>query len=101
MLKDYSIQSAACGAPSSTVEEASAQTARFTILNPGSGDEYALSDIPVLDDGRWHDCKAGKVALPWQLVSCQYSLDRASGHVGFRLQWFCDDLDADNAYVCL
>jgi hypothetical protein len=70
--------------------------ATFTVYNPGSGDTYELLNLPVVDDGSWHDCVAGKDRLPWQLVSCRYQLDRSSNKIGFEYQWYCDDRDADH-----
>ncbi len=75
----------------------------FTLFNPGPGDEYRVRRMPVQDDGHWHDCVASSAdPLPWQLVSCQYMLDRAVANktaIGFRIQWYCDDRDPDHAYV--
>jgi hypothetical protein len=74
------------------------KTASFTVFNPGPADEYAISDMPVLDDGAWHTC-AGIDSLPWQLLSCEYLLDRTTNNIGFRFKWYCDDLDPYDAYV--
>ncbi|KAH8899941.1 hypothetical protein GQ53DRAFT_869196 [Thozetella sp. PMI_491] len=71
----------------------------FTLKNPGSGDTYRLFRIPVQDDGVWHTCEAGEKPLPWQLVSCQYQLDRKSNYVGFQVQWYCDDRDPSHAIL--
>ncbi|KAK0705717.1 hypothetical protein B0H67DRAFT_497600 [Lasiosphaeris hirsuta] len=66
----------------------------FTLENPGPGDVYRLVGIPVVDDGVWRECAAGKAeALPWQLVGCQYSLNRKTRQVGFKVKWYCDDRD--------
>ncbi|KAK3343388.1 hypothetical protein B0T25DRAFT_614369 [Lasiosphaeria hispida] len=66
----------------------------FTLVNPGPGDIYRLAGIPVVDDGVWRECVAGKDgALPWQLVGCQYSLNRQTRQVGFKVKWYCDDRD--------
>jgi len=75
-----------------------ASKASFTVYNPGPGDTYAISNLTVADDGLWHKCQG---SLPWQLVACEYFLDRATSNVGFRLQWYCDDRDPYNAYARL
>jgi hypothetical protein len=69
----------------------------FALYNPGSGDTYKLQGMPVVDDGSWHECLAGSQALPWQLASCRYLLDRAKHRIGFQVQWYCDDRDPSNA----
>ena len=73
-----------------------ASKASFTVYNPGPGDTYAISNLTIADDGLWHTCQG---SLPWQLVACEYLLDRTASKVGFRLQWYCDDRDPYNAYV--
>lgn len=70
-------------------------TASFTVFNPGPGDIYALQNLTVLYDGIWHTCQG---TLPWQLVACDYLLDRSTSRVGFRFQWYCDDRDPSDAY---
>ncbi|KAK0634301.1 hypothetical protein B0T17DRAFT_649545 [Bombardia bombarda] len=73
----------------------------FTLYNPGPRDTYRLTGMPVQDDGTWHDCVGGAEPLPWQLVKCQYQLDRGQkgqgGSVGFKVQWYCDDRDPGHA----
>jgi hypothetical protein len=69
----------------------------FRLYNPGSRDTYQLYRVPVIDDGRWHECTAGSRALPWQLVGCSYMLDRGAHRLGFQVQWYCDDRDPSNA----
>jgi hypothetical protein len=71
----------------------------FTLYNPGSGDYYTLWRLPVQDDGTWHECAAGSEPLPWQVVGCQYLLDRANNYLGFQVQWYCDDRDPEHPYV--
>jgi hypothetical protein len=75
--------------------------ASFTVYNPGPGDTYAIRNVTVEDDGLWHKCQgsADSSSLPWQLVACDYLLDRAGSKIGFRFQWYCDDRDPYNAYV--
>jgi hypothetical protein len=72
-------------------------TGSFMLHNPGSGDAYKLYHIPIIDDGDWHECTAGSHGLPWQLVTCQYMLDRSNNRLGFQVQWYCDDRDARSA----
>jgi hypothetical protein len=62
----------------------------FSVENPGSGDTYRLYHIPVsVGGGVWSVCRAGEDApLPPQLVICQYLLERRSGRIGFRFQWY-------------
>jgi hypothetical protein len=90
LLRDYEIKAS----PGSQEDVAS-----FTVFNPGPGDFYAIGEIPVIDDGAWHKCQGGRDSLPWQLLSCDYMLDRSVNKLGFRFQWYCDDRDPYNAYV--
>lgn len=69
----------------------------FTVYNPGPGDVYAIRDMPVKNDGKWHGCAETGGALPWQLISCYYLLDRVSGKIGLTFQWYCDDRDPFHA----
>jgi len=73
----------------------------FAIENPGTGDTYMLSRMPITaDNGVWGGCRAGSgTTLPWQLAGCQYLLERRSNRIGFRFQWYCDDRDPSHAYV--
>lgn len=75
--------------------------ASFTVYNPGPGDNYAMRNLTVEDDGLWHKCQgsADSSSLPWQLVACDYLLGRAGSKIGFRFQWYCDDRDPYDAYV--
>ena len=68
----------------------------FTILNPGTGDEYKIRAMPFLDDGFWHDCVAGADPVPKQLVACQYQLDLVpiNTELDFQFQWLCADGDS-------
>lgn len=76
----------------------SSSTVTFKLRNPGTGDLYSLNQMPVADDGEWHDCVAGSgEVLPWQLATCRYSLDRKLGKLGFHIQWYCDDRDPNHA----
>ncbi len=95
-LRDYTVESLITDDGKATL------LGTFTLVNPGPVDTYKLDRIPVIADGVWHDCVAGESGqLPWQLVKCRYSLDRGSHHVGFQLEWFCDDRDPSNAYDLL
>lgn len=85
-LKEYQLETT----DSSTV-------GTFAIANPGSGDTYRLSKLAVVDDGAWHECVAGVGNLPWQLVGCQYLVDRKARRIGFRVKWYCDDRDPSHA----
>ena len=69
----------------------------FALHNPGSGDTYRLRQMPLTDDGEWHECVAGSKPLPWQLVKCQYRLDRENHRLGFQVEWYCDDRDPSHA----
>ena len=92
LLKDYTIRAGSID---------SAKIASFKVYNPATLDTYDLASMPVQDDGAWHPCVRGEVVLPWQLVSCQYILDRQTSFIGFRFQWFCDDRDPLHALVAL
>lgn len=70
--------------------------ASFTVYNPGPGDTYEIRNLTVIDDGLWHKCQG---ALPWQLVACDYLLNRSTNKIGFHFQWYCDDRDPSDAYV--
>ncbi|KAK3680822.1 hypothetical protein B0T22DRAFT_524142 [Podospora appendiculata] len=82
-LRKYQIDAAADGTKMGT----------FSLFNPGTADVYRLHRIPVKDDATWHDCLSDKSqTLPWQLVGCQYLLDRSKNHhISFQFQWYCDD----------
>ncbi|KAH8888539.1 hypothetical protein GQ53DRAFT_826230 [Thozetella sp. PMI_491] len=67
--------------------------ASFTIYNPGSLDEYEIDGLSLTADSHWHQCDPSVGSLPWQLLSCEYSLDRSANQIGFRLRWACDDRD--------
>ncbi|KAK4150235.1 hypothetical protein C8A00DRAFT_18217 [Chaetomidium leptoderma] len=98
-LQEYRIESAPIPAGDGN-NKTSSVLGSFTLYNLGPGDAYKFSRMPVVDDGAWHDCTAGQEeALPWQLVGCQYLLDRASHRLGFQVQWYCDDRDATNAIL--
>ncbi|KAK4183718.1 hypothetical protein QBC35DRAFT_86071 [Podospora australis] len=72
----------------------------FSLYNPGSGDTYDLENIPIVADGSWQACGAGSEKLPWQLVSCTYSLEnKQNGLLKFELGWYCDDRDPSNAVL--
>lgn len=66
--------------------------ASFKLHNPGPGDTYGMQ-LRVVDDGVWHRCEG---SLPWQLVECQYMLDKEE-RFGLGLKWECDDRDPSNA----
>lgn len=88
-LKEYSVE-----------PEGSKSVGTFTLYNPGSADTYRLGKIPVVADGAWHACEAGADGLPWQLVTCKYSLEsKEGGVVRFELGWYCDDRDPSNAIL--
>ncbi len=79
--------------------DSAAKAVSFSLVNPGPGDEYGITRMPVQDDGSWHSCVAGPDSyIPWQLVSCLYRLD-AAGDIGLQFQWSCDDRDPEHAYV--
>ncbi|KAK3312032.1 hypothetical protein B0H66DRAFT_585215 [Apodospora peruviana] len=90
ILREYQIDTATDGTH---------KLGTFSLYNPGPEDTYRLTKIPVQDDGAWHDCVAGSRPLPWQLVKCQYLLDREKHHASFQIQWYCDDRDPSHAYV--
>lgn len=74
----------------------------FTIVNPAAGnDEYRLYHIPVsTGGGTWSVCQTPAedgVALPAQLVKCQYLIERWRKTIGFRFQWYCDAPGNTNA----
>ena len=91
-LREYQIESGLVQTNSTT-----SVLGTFTLYNPGSGDTYELSRMPVVDDGGWHECIAGTPALPWQLAGCKYKLDRERHRLGFEVQWYCDDRDPSHA----
>jgi hypothetical protein len=93
-LTRYALQSITAGNDSSL-------TGSFTLFNPGSGDEYKLRDIPIHDDGQWHNCISGALPVPWQLISCEYALSSSAKTIRFKIQWYCDDRDPEHAYVHL
>jgi len=66
------------------------------LLNPSPNDEYGFQLDAVKRDGKWHTCESSK-GLPWQLESCEYLLEAGGSDVGFKLEWFCDDLDPYHA----
>jgi hypothetical protein len=79
---------------------ASQKHANFTLFNPGSGDDYQLSRIPIQEDGAWHDCAAADSdALPWQLVGCHYNLGKDHDKIAFKIEWYCDDRDPSHAIL--
>lgn len=94
-LREYEISQTSSG------DGKTSKVGTFSLFNPGSGDTYRLYRIPMRDDGAWHECDktAGTNSdpFPWQLVQCQYLLDRENHHVGFRIQWYCDDRDPSHA----
>jgi hypothetical protein len=92
-LREYQIESA----PVQSQVNVTSVVGSFRLYNPGSRDTYQLYRMPVMDDGRWHECTAGPRDLPWQLAGCKYMLDRASHRIGFQVQWYCDDRDPSNA----
>ncbi|KAK3293735.1 uncharacterized protein B0H64DRAFT_326620 [Chaetomium fimeti] len=94
-LREYQIETT----PQDDNNNEASITGTFGLYNPGSGDTYKLYRIPVIDDGDWHECTAGLRALPWQLVTCQYMLDRRSNRLAFQVQWYCDDRDARSAIL--
>lgn len=74
----------------------------FSFYNPGPGETWSLSKIPVLNDATWHECTPGKgTELPWQLARCSYalSLHEKSPEIRFDLAWYCDDRDPSNAIL--
>jgi hypothetical protein len=73
------------------------KTGSFKIFNPATLDSYELHDMKVQDDGVWHKCEVAE--MPWQLIACEYVLDRGTNYIGFRFEWFCDDRDPSHAYV--
>ncbi|KAL1865947.1 hypothetical protein VTK73DRAFT_4953 [Phialemonium thermophilum] len=97
VLRDYKIETRD-GAQGDD-DDSAPNTASFTLFNPGPGDEYRIGNIAVRDDGEWHACAGDDDSLPWQLLSCQYMLDRANNTLGFRLQWNCDDRDPYHALI--
>lgn len=90
-LKSYDIVGSPHGVAENPILNAS-----FTIFNPATLDEYELHEMVVQDDGAWHQCVLEK-AMPWQLIACDYMLNRAKGSIGFRFQWYCDDRDPYHA----
>ncbi|KAK0667089.1 hypothetical protein QBC41DRAFT_142011 [Cercophora samala] len=74
----------------------------FGFHNPGPGETWRLSRIPVLDDAAWHDCVPGdETDLPWQLAQCRYTLSTTgpSPEIRLELAWYCDDRDPSNAIL--
>ncbi|KAH6622517.1 hypothetical protein F5144DRAFT_537859 [Chaetomium tenue] len=93
-LRGYRAETITLGSNNKT-----SMTGTFALYNPGSGDTYRLDRISVVDDGDWHACTAGSQSLPWQLVACQYMLDRDNNRLGFQVQWYCDDRDPRSAIL--
>jgi len=87
-LRQYDIKSVGAGGPTH---------GSITLFNPGPGDEYKLRGVPIQGDGEWRECVADIDPLPWQLVSCEYLLNLATGAIGFKIQWYCDDRNPETA----
>ncbi|KAK3984317.1 hypothetical protein QBC44DRAFT_253153 [Cladorrhinum sp. PSN332] len=79
-------------------------TSNFSLSNPGSGDTYHFTNVPLESNGEWKTCLAG-TNIPWQLVGCKYGLldDQLTNKkmIKFEIQWYCDDRDSSNALVVL
>ncbi|KAK4167482.1 hypothetical protein QBC43DRAFT_363416 [Cladorrhinum sp. PSN259] len=85
--------------------DSSSGSANFSITNPGPGDTYHFTNLPVPttssdnsnDDGEWRSCLAGE-NIPWQLVACKYSLSK-NKTIKFEMAWYCDDRDPSNSIL--
>jgi hypothetical protein len=71
-------------------------SATVRLLNPSPNDEYGFRLDAVEKDGKWHPCVASE-GLPWQLEFCEYRLAADGSNVGFKVNWYCDDLDPYHA----
>jgi len=97
ILQEYEIETVV------STDNTTQTLATFSVENPGSGDTYQLSRIPISTGGGvWSTCVAGQTPLPSLLQRCQYLLERRSGgRIGFRFQWYCDDKDPSRPYATI
>lgn len=72
------------------------------LYNPATLDSYRITGGWWEDQGstetqaEWRGCTS---YLPRSLLSCQFRYDNITNEIDLQVQWFCDELDPEHAYV--